>query len=470
MARRSSRLAKRRKKAKLGTKQLPKVQPPTDGEEAPRTHDEPASDRQNANDKEQPISLDERASIGVGDTVRVIPGESISGEPEQERLGHWPYQTVKTPDQLQQLVSWLQVLGGEIDKTPVGIAVHGSELAFATRDKGWVLASPPSEVLQSLFTGLLVTDRASPQLTTRSIPSTVDALLLGWLLPDANRSLLIDQFVHDMTVLSYTTGQSIASASSMDALQDALDAATVGPMMALEAPRFYMSVGLPVTKYNARAESIEDKENLHRWTLTYDYLLFKLLAHYTRDPTLVKWLLAGKNPAQEFATLMELEVDEAVSFLLWLCCAEDSELMPSAWVAGLPDNPQLLKATRINKRIPTLQLGLLKMLEDVTSMRRAITLYGRKSPRGLRPAELLRFQLFGSLDDILDVALASILRSQSKHQWLIPETTYNHWMRAQLIGYTEQEPIEWQRELEEIGELYNPFGGGVSLEPKVGVE
>ncbi len=404
--------------------------------------------------------------------VRLPEADEPPVERDSERLGHWPFRIVNDVEGIQALAMWLKELGGQSEQSPLGIAVREHELAFATAEQGWVVRSP-SEVLGSVLVAVLLTERASPTFIARNIPDVVSSLFAWWLPEEAKdkRDIFIGRVIHDMTALSYCIGRPIAT--NMTALQDALDAATVGYMMALDSPRFYQQVGLPVKKEKARVQEWKIK-GLHRWTLTYDYLLFKVLTHYTRDPTFVKWWQEGVNPLKEFGSLLELDSAAAAAFLLWMCCSEDEALLANRypnWFPHLPENPQLIKATKVDKRIPTLRLGLLQLTEGFAAGRRATTLYGRLSPWGLQPAELLHFTLFGSVNDLLDVALASFMNTESQYQYLVPEAVngYSPWLRAQFIGYTDQDPLEWQRELEQVGALSTPLRG-VDLTPKVSIE
>lgn len=406
--------------------------------------------------------------------VRIPEPTGSVDAPQQdgEHLGHWPYRTITDVQGVQALAEWLREQGGLNDQPPLGIAVRENELAFANREQGWILRDS-SEVVKSVLATCLLTERSSPTFIARNIPDTVFGLFSWWLPEEAQskRDIFIGQVIHDMTALSYSIGRPIAT--TMSALQDALDAATVGHMMALDAPRFYQQVGLPVKKEKARLQTWEI-EGLHRWTLTYDYLLFKVLTHYTRDPTLVKWWQEGVNPLTEFSTLLELDSKQAAAYLLWMCCAEDDALLANRhpdWFALMPDNPQLIKATKVDKRIPTLRLGLIQLVEGFAAGRRATTLYSRLSPWGLRAPELLHFTLFGSVNDILDVALATFMKTESQYQYLVPESVngYSPWLRAQFIGYTAQDPMVWQQELEQVGALSAPLHG-CQLSPKVSVE
>jgi hypothetical protein len=387
------------------------------------------------------------------------------------------------------LGEWLQVLGGEVEKTPVGIAATSSELALATKAQGWLLRADVDPETHARLAGsaghavlrkLLTAERTAPALVTRDTGYLITALE-NWL-GDYDRNALLPNIVHDMKVLEYVTGRGIAV--GMTALKDALDCAVVGPGMALEAPRFYQQVGMPLARHNAQTHVIYVDPEVpaqaagakpwSRWTLTYDYLLFRVLAHYTRDPTMTRWFEEGRSPLQEFSSYLELNSKEATAFLLWMVCGEEEELVSRYypdWATLMPEAPQLIKASRVDKTLPNLRLGLIRLTDQYAISRKTETLYGRRSPWGLKPQELLHFVIMGSVNDLLDVVVASIIRLGSDAHWLVPEasTKYNHWLRAQVVGYSKEEPMDWQRKLEELGQLNNPLGA-VSLEPRVSVE
>jgi hypothetical protein len=366
-----------------------------------------------------------------------------------------------------------------VDKTPVGIAASRNELALATKAQGWLLMMrdwPPltsQPIVQSVLGKALTTERTAPALVTRDTGRLMVALD-EWL-GEYDRDTLLPNIVHDMGALEYATGRAIARDQSP--LKDALDCAVVGPGLALEAPRFYREVGMPLVRHNARGlnyESLGTNSETSRWTLTYDWLLFKMLAHYTRDPTLIRWFQEGRSPMQEFASYLELDSKEAVAFLLWMVCGESGELVSRYypdWAACLPESLQLIKASRVDKNLPNLRMGLIRLTDQYATARKTTTMYGRRSPWGLRPEELLHFVIMGSVNDLLDVVVASIIDMGSEQHWLVPasESKYSHWLRAQIVGYTKENSMEWQQNLEKLGTLNNPLGV-VPLEPRVSVE
>ncbi len=367
---------------------------------------------------------------------------------------------------------WLHGVGADVDKTPVGISASGSDIALATKSQGWLITpgAPPAaySVLRKGLTG----ERTAPALVVRDTEAFMLPLsrLLGGESRSDNLNNLLPNIVHDMAALEYTTGRGIAR--GLSPLKDALDCAVVGPAMALEAPRFYREVGMPLIRHNAKVYGID--ESAVGWKLTYDWLLFKVLAHYTHDPTLSRWFQDGNNPLDMFGKAVELNAKEASAFLLWMVCGEDEGLLSQHhpdWAAALPEAPQLIKATHIDKNLPSLRLGLIRLTDKYGTSRRAATMYGRHSPWGLRPSELLYFSIMGSVDDILDVAVASIANMGSEAHWLVPEKSarYSRWLRAQVAGYTQEEPMQWEENLTQLASLGSPLGA-IPLEPKVSVE
>jgi hypothetical protein len=303
-----------------------------------------------------------------------------------------------------------------------------------------------------------------------------------WLGLDYDRPSLLANIVHDMKSLEYTTGRPVLKRGDVTSLKDALDSATVGPMMALEAPRFYREVALPLAKRAANpvvfqinpetGQAMDGSQ--HRWTVVYDWLLLRVLAHYTHDPTFIRWFQEERNPLTELGQVLELSPEQSVAFLLWLCCGEDEALLSSLypnWAALLPASPQLVKAARADKHLPTLRMGLIQLLNQCSAERRAQTLYVRCSPWGRRPEELLHFTLLGTVNDLLDVAVASLLLNCSPVHWLLREgeSKYNHFLRVVIAGYSQVEPQTWQQLLEELAPLNNPLGM-VALAPRVAVE
>ena len=473
----------------LGAEQLPQNVVSGEAPEAPDPDDEPDGTGRPDRGGEGRDVHQAAAEEGVEGLLRDVPADEAGGETE-ERLGHWPYRIVRTAEDLLALGEWLQVLGSEVDKTLVGVSANSMEMAFATKSQGWLVPRRWQDLLigysatdttvrslvQSVLGKALTSERASPALICRQTELLM-AQLEPWLGQGYNRNGLVPNIVHDMAVLEYATGRPVAK--DLSPLKDALDCATVGPGQALDAPRFYREVGIPLAQFNAHSLSMaidkrrEDAEG-KRWTLTYDWLLFRVLTHYTRDPTLTRWFQDSSNPLDMFMRAVDLEPNEAIAFLLWMVCGEKEEMVGQYypdWATHLPEAPQMVKAARVDKNLPSLRLGLIRLVEQYTMTRRAETLYGRRSPWGLQPHELLHFAIMGSVNDLLDVTMASILNAGSDTHWLqsAQASNYDHWLRATIVGYTQRDSMEWARDLETLGGLSQPLGT-VELEPRVSVE
>lgn len=388
--------------------------------------------------------------------------------------------TITTPEDVAALGEWLLALGSEIEKTPVGLEARLHELALATRERGWVIGknSPVCPLAGQMLAKLLLADRTGPALVVRETAAVAQALE-SWWGGEYDRASLLRNITHDMKALEYTTGRPVLRVGEVDTMKDALDAASVGPMMAIEVPRFYSEVALPLAKHAAQVlPSITNEGQVdsswHRWTIVYDWLLLRVLAHYTHDPTVTRWFQDELNPLVELGKALELGPEPTVAMLLWMVCGEDERLLSAhypVWATKLHDTPQLTKAVFVDKRIPNLRLGLVRMLENYMSVRRTNTMYGRRSPLGESPQGLLRYAIMGSVNDILDVAMVSLLNMGSQHHWLMTEEAsgYNHWLRSVIAGYTREEPMQWQHDLEQLAPLNGPLGT-VSLQPRVVVE
>lgn len=413
-------------------------------------------------------------------------GQLVVAPPEEQDeglLGEWPFQRIRSDTDIAEFGSWLAHLGADIDKVPTAISVSKSTLAIATRGEGWLVEmkdlpldglgtrATTFAVIQSLLRSALTQERGAPALVTRNLTRLLPSLEI-WLGEEYDKAGFIRNVRQDLTALQYATGRPVGEPTTT--LKDALDCVVVGPALAVDAPRFYLQVGLPLVKHTAAVHDIDlDTEGLQSWTLTFDWLLFKMLAWYTKDPTFRRWVSEEGNPSASFADVVGLPVKDAISFLLWMVCGESLELVSQAypdWAPGVPDAPQLIKADRIDKHLPNLSLGLTSMMEELTRNRRAQTLYGRLSPWGLTPPQLLNFTLMGSVHDILDVTVASIIEMKGLSHWLVPESTtkYSHWLRATVKGYSVGDAQEWEHRLFQLGKLNNPLGT-ILLEPKVSV-
>ena len=428
--------------------------------------------------------------------VRVVETNSIRRPAEEGRLvvsspeeidegllGEWPFQRVRSDTDITEFGSWLAHLGSGIDKIPTAISVNKSTLAIATREEGWLVEmkdlpldsvgsrAPFFAIIQVMLRHALTQERGAPAIVTRNLTNLLPALEI-WLGEEYDRGGFISNVRQDLTALQYATGR--PAGVPLTPLKDALDCVVVGPALALDAPRFYLQVGLPLVKHTAAGQDIDlDTKGLQSWTLTYDWLLFKVLAWYTKDPTFRRWVADDENPSVSFAEIVGLPVKDAISLLLWMVCGESLELVSQAypdWAPGVPETPQLIKAGRIDKHLPNLSLGLSSMMEELTRNRRAQTLYGRLAPWGLTPPQLLNFTLMGSVHDVLDVTVASIIEMKGLAHWLVPEKTtkYSHWLRAIVKGYSVGDAGEWKKQLLQTGRLNNPFGT-ILLEPKVSV-
>ena len=418
-----------------------------------------------------------RAGQRVAEPVRAVQTNSTQGEAQEDNLGGWPYIVINTPEDFEKLTTWFENITLQDERQAVGLATFGDSVFLATKGSGMII---PGEALNSVMAKDILKRRLLAQggssFISRSVATDMDNLDRILKFTEEEKGLVLEKFLHDMPTLSYSTGHPFMGRQEITGIKDALDAATVGPMMAVDAPAYHYKVGMPLLRHWLSSFELDHgTPSGHRWVITYDYLIFRMAAHYTRDPTMIQWFIDGKDPLHEFGEVTQLGRNEAMAFFLWLVCGEDMVLMEREhpqWTSHMPENPQMVKAQHIDKKIPSFRMGLITLMEQSQVDRRAFTFWGRLSPPRLSPAELLHFILFGSVQDLLDVVVVSIANEGSSNHWLVTreENSLDTWLRAQIVGYNEDINVqEWQQFLEGIAGLRDPLMN-IKLDAKVAVE
>ena len=165
--------------------------------------------------------------------------------------------------------------------------------------------------------------------------------------------------------------------------------------------------------------------------------------------------------------MCDLDLDSSMAMLAYLACGQDEVVLREYYPAGannLPDAPRLVVASGITKGMPTLLLGLNSMLESSTKAPHLVkTVYGRPVAWGANPKQALAHQIFGTVSDIIDVAMVSI------HELGGIQVKVNNelpgWMRASISGYTEEDSMQWERKLSQIATLGEPLATAFMATP-----
>lgn len=363
------------------------------------------------------------------------------------------------------LGTWMTGLAGREETPPVGVAVAEDALAFANREASWYIHTSAPEPTKKVLGGVLAKVMPlSPYFIARDLRRTTQ-LLIPWLqLEGTNPTYLPGIFIHDLTSLGEALGAPTQQ-SFEHLVLDALDLAVVGPQLETQAPRYYRAVGLPL----AREESLPYAPLPgKRWQVTYDNLFLRVLAHYTREPVLIRLFRdqPEQPPLDWLADYTGLDTSVDLLSMLLLLTLDDSLLLlrhyfPD-WVEALPSNPALMKHEVFDKKLPVVRLWLAEEAERLRQRPVASSLYGRKSPSGPRqPGELLYHIIFGSIDELLAVFRVSMGRYDGPTRLQATEP----WRRAVLVGYTGREMEMFEAEATTLAELGNPLA--VPLAPKL---
>lgn len=396
----------------------------------------------------------------------------VSGTAEEIKyLGRWPYREVSSLNDVAALGGWLNWQGRQEESDPLGIALREGVWTFATKGSGWlvVLTDENRELLHQTIKLNLIEGTNPPIIALRDMALDIPEIVLRLSLGAEDELQLLKRVSVDISILSYATGIPGARSGNMNALTDALDISTVGVQMSVEPGGYYRNVGLPL----GRMKLARPVAGERRWSVTYDYLLLRVLAHYTGDPLMARWFTDDKDPWLELKDLLELDDDPAMALIAWVACAMDEDVLrqrSEEYYENLPTNPRLLLATHIDKNLPTLRIGIDALLARYqTAPHTAKTLYQRRVVMGASPAQAGAHHLWGSVEDIVSVALVSFGNLGGTGITSM-DSSNPQWMRATIMGYTNKETIPWERELKSMATLGEPLRTALSstmISPKV---
>ena len=191
-----------------------------------------------------------RAGQRVAEPVSDVQANSTQGEAQEDNLGGWPYTVIKSTLDLEKLTTWFENIRLQDERQAIGLATFGDSVFLATKGSGVLI---PGEVLQSKVGKDILKRRLLAQggssFISRNVGMDVDALNRTLEFTGEEKGLVLEKFLHDMPTLSYSTGHPFMGRQEITGIKDALDAATVGPMMAVDAPAYHYKVGMPLLRH-----------------------------------------------------------------------------------------------------------------------------------------------------------------------------------------------------------------------------
>lgn len=349
----------------------------------------------------------EDGSVDAGSRAPLSPRAAHGEErpPETPATFTRPYlfRAALNPHDALEFATWIRTQS----ERRLGLALHDNILGLADENEGWhtplALGDLTSQVVRSNLTEVLRSNEAPDLIVQNS--STI--LRLSVILDEIPLGELLRLVVGDVALLKGSIGRSSSVLPSWPSPADeAYDAIVSEQHWSREAPAFYRQVAIPRMRQKLLAQ--EDTVSPGTpWHIIYEDLFLRVVAHYTREPTLVSAFADGRDPAIAVAGLLGLEdTEQAYSAVIWAATNFDSVLLK-----GHPEIAQILTReplssleTLCRENLAVFVLHADYAEADYKRERGAKTLYGQHIPWNLSLAEMLMRRYTMTVQEILDVA------------------------------------------------------------------
>jgi len=354
------------------------------------------------------------------------------------------------------------------DADPVGVAVDEEQVILAQEKDVYILPRRGDGDYARFALAAAIMGASPPRLVALDATETLVGLMgaLAAPYPAGEFFLRLSMcMLGDLRACAYNTGG--APPPTGISLQDqAFTARLLEPQLQFEAPNYYFAVSIPLARLRAEWQVFFLEEPLD-WWVTYSDLWLHVLRRYTGDPTL-EWLFtSGHDPLTGLAGLFEWPPDVTKAVLLWHICGRSVDVMAgvdASLVDRLPDNLPVV-GDQWNKRLPSLWLGIITLMQAYQRDRLARTLYGRKLHGGLHPGVASAHTILGTVRDIMEVAAVTFHNNRPGPTVLVRDIEtdpLSGLLRVTGTGPKNTEEMNrWIETLTDLATLANPLG----LEP-----
>ena len=323
-----------------------------------------------------------------------------------------PYEIHSTDStgDIGDFMKWLQEVGAS-KADPTGIAVDAGGLALSQGENVYLVGSGEEGQFAHAALAAAIMGGAPPRLVSTNAEETL--VRLNHLLR-ADDYAAADFFgrtaqcmIGDLLGCAATVGH-IPAAKNLSLPDEAYTARLLEPQYQVEAPPYYVSVSLPLARLRAEWRLFgEDAKS--DWWVSYPSLWLRVLTKYTGDPTLTYVLDESEEPLAAIARLFEWPLERTIAVLIWHICGRSVDVMAGAGAVHMDALPDDLPAVAgaWDRRLPTLWAGITGLMNSYTQNRLAKTLYGRKLHSGQHPGAASAHIIFGTTQDLMEVAAVS---------------------------------------------------------------
>lgn len=348
---------------------------------------------------------------------------------------------------------WCQAQGG----VDLGIgaveAEDGWYVGVADQDVGWHFRPSPdlpgrltSDALRTLLGGA-----NPPRLIVQDMGQ---ALSLAHLLTLPPRQLL-NQVDGDTARLLDLLGRGREEPPYWSSPADAAyDAFVTQRHYAKQAPAFYKAVSVLRGRQKALYEATGgDWEGKQRWTIKFQDLALRVIAHFSQEPMLLRAFEEDQDPLAKTIALLGVETEmQAMALIIWAMVGFDTTaVMEKArdYYPHLPVSQTDSYKALCETKMPVLANSFNHHKEDFERDRSLTTLYGNRVGVNWHVSEAIAERYFRSERELLDVCAAAF--------WDDGEITIAGigWGQrtSSVNGWVEGDRAQWHDIISQVGEL-----------------
>ena len=328
-------------------------------------------------------------------------------------------------------------------------------IGVANQEAGWLIEEEGIEVAKQAL-ALQLQKNDGPLLVMRDLKEDLPDFA-DWL--GCAVEAIAPKIAGDLASLSYATGRRFTLVSGHQA-DHAYDTLIHEQHYRKEAPTFYQAVGVPCAVL--RATPYTPAEGDVPWRVAYEQLFLRVLAHYAREPVIVRAFLDEEDPIPLLRERIGLETSLATeAAVVWAALGYDTPYLEQHLPAFYEELSSLdLIRTRsvISGRFPLIEgRAQAHVREEYIQLRQVKTLYGRTLRWGDDLTAAYAHRFFGSVRDIIDIGLLSCSRSD-EHPVVIPPSYRPTDTVIRIQGSVAKEQASaWRDELRVLAGLARPL-------------
>ena len=380
---------------------------------------------------------------------------------------------IETPRDVTDFARWLSDANRREETLSIVARDRQKKIVLATLDDAWVI---PLDRLNAAVLKPHLIDQPQVKLQMRDIAKDLPELCLMFgklfeMTPQEVYYILAPLCTGSLQAAAVCINQPVTPHGKFRKLeQDAFDVALLVPQYEQGIMPYYENVGLPLAKIAAEAQ-LANKKASPDWHVTYTHLWLRVLCYYTGDPLLGRAFVEQRDPITAAAEHLKVEETEAEHILLWAACGRDFKVFQARFPELMPDADVLSQWDRqLSEFFPVITYQTNTMKQSYWQTRMIETRFKRRLRPGAELGEAVAFSVFGTVEDILAVAMATFWNQRPSRDIMIIRVDGNTIAPTiRIVGVgpkNEAESWQWLQTLHLLAPLGNPLKS-VPLAPLV---